>query len=49
MPFVNVKVVKDQVNVEMKKQIIRNLTDFRVPCKIDKKSSVLYGIYSTGA
>jgi len=30
MPFVNVKVVKDQVNAEMKKKIIRNLTDLIV-------------------
>ncbi len=30
MPFVNVKVVKGQVNAEMKKQIIKNLTDLIV-------------------
>ncbi len=30
MPFVNVKIVKDQVSTEMKKQIIRNLTDLIV-------------------
>ena len=27
MPFVNVKIVKDQISQEMKKQIIERLTD----------------------
>ena len=30
MPFVNVKIVKDQINQEMKKQIIERLTDLIV-------------------
>jgi len=30
MPFVNVKVVKDQISAEMKKQIIERLTDLIV-------------------
>lgn len=30
MPFVNVKIIKDQINQEMKKQIIEGLTDLIV-------------------